>query len=62
MQLAGLDPAKKYHVKEINLYPGTASPLDENKIYTGEFLMKVGINPHVNGRRQSVVLEISEAK
>jgi len=62
VQLAGLDPAKKYHVKEINLYPGTRSPLDENKVYSGDFLMKVGINPQVNGRRQSVVLEIDEAK
>ena len=62
VQLAGLDPAKKYHVKELNLYPGTSSPLDENKAYSGDFLMKVGINPQVNGRRQSVVLEINVAK
>ncbi|HTE11398.1 MAG TPA: alpha-galactosidase, partial [Chitinophagaceae bacterium] len=62
VQLAGLDAGKKYHVKEINLYPGTSSPVDENKIYSGDFLMKVGINPHVNDRRQSVVLEINEAK
>jgi alpha-galactosidase len=62
VQLAGLDAAKKYRVKEINLYPGTSSLLDENMIYSGDFLMKVGINPGVNGRRQSVVLEIKEAK
>jgi len=62
VQLAGLDPAKKYRVREINLYPGTSSPLDENKVYSGDFLMKVGINPQVNSRRQSVVLEINEAK
>ena len=62
VQLAGLDPAKKYRVRELNLYPGTSSPLDENKVYSGDFLMKVGINPQVNSRRQSVVLEINEAK
>jgi alpha-galactosidase len=60
--LAGLDAAKKYHVKEINLYPGTSSPLNETLVYSGDFLMKVGINPHVNGRRQSVVLQIDEVK
>jgi len=49
-------------VKEINLYPGTSSPIGENSIYSGGFLMKVGINPYVNGRRQSVVLEITEVK
>ena len=62
VQLAGLDPAKKYRVRELNLYPGTSSPLDENKVYSGDFLMKVGINPQLNSRRQSVVLEINEAK
>ncbi|MEO5593038.1 MAG: alpha-galactosidase [Chitinophagaceae bacterium] len=61
VQLAGLDPVKKYSVKEINLYPGTSSPIGEN-IYSGDFLMKVGINPYVTGRRQSVVLEITEVK
>jgi alpha-galactosidase len=62
VQLAGLDPVKKYTVKEINLYPGTTSPVDEKLAYSGDFLMKAGINPHVNGRRQSVVLQIDEVK
>ena len=60
--LAGLDASKKYRIKEINLYSGDKSPLDDNKIYSGDFLMKVGINPQVNGNRQSVVLQIDEAK
>ncbi len=62
VQLAGLDPVKKYRLKELNLYPGTSSPIDENLVYTGDFLMKAGVNPHVNGRRQSVVISISEVK
>ena len=62
VQLAGLDPSRKYRVKEINVYPGVSPALDENIIYSGDFLMKVGLNPHVNGRRQSVVLQIDEAK
>jgi alpha-galactosidase len=62
IQLKGLDPTKKYTVKEINLYPGTHSPFNGSKIYSGDFLMTVGINPNVNTRRESVVLEVEEAK
>jgi alpha-galactosidase len=60
--LNGLDPQKKYAVKETNLYPYTKSMIDSNKIYTGDFLMKVGINPNVNLQRTSVVLELTEIK
>jgi alpha-galactosidase len=58
--LNGLDPKKKYTVKEINLFPGTTSTIPADKVYTGDFLMKVGINPNVNLKRTSVVLEINE--
>jgi len=58
--LDGLDPAKKYKLKEINLYPGKTSPILSDKIYTGDFLMKVGINPNVNLLRTSVLIEINE--
>ena len=59
--LAGLDAEKKYRVKEINLFPGTKATIDETKIYSGDFLMKVGINPNVTLERTSVVLEINPA-
>ncbi len=62
IQLNGLDAAKKYKIKEINLYPGTVSSINSNQVYSGDFLMKVGINPDVNGKRTSVVLEINELK
>lgn len=62
IRLNGLDAKKKYRIQEINLYPGTRSPIAAGQVYTGEFLMDVGINPDVNGRRTSVVLEISEEK
>jgi alpha-galactosidase len=62
VKLDGLDAGKNYEVKEINIYPGTRSPLAEGKIYSGDFLMKVGINPSVNLRRTSVVLEVNEIK
>ncbi|WP_367755746.1 alpha-galactosidase [Flavobacterium sp. WC2430] len=60
--LNGLDPKKKYTVKEINLFPGTTSSIASDKVYSGDFLMKAGVNPNVNLRRTSVVLEITEVK
>lgn len=60
--LDGLDPKKKYTVKEINLYPGTKSSISSEKVYTGDFLMKAGINPNVTLQRTSVLLEINEVK
>jgi len=62
IKLKGLDAAKKYTVKEINLYPGTTSVIAPNAIYSGDFLMTVGINPQVNGRRTSVLLMVDEVK
>jgi alpha-galactosidase len=32
------------------------------KVFTGDFLMKVGFNPNVTLKRTSVVLEINEVK
>lgn len=58
VRLQGLDPAKRYRIRELNLYPGTQSPVDETVVYSGEFLMKVGFNPDVLAWRRSVVLEI----
>ena len=60
--LNGLDSKKKYAVKEINLYPGISSSIKGENIFTGDFLMKVGFNPHVTLQRTSVVLEISEVE
>jgi len=56
--LKGLDAAKKYKLREVSLYPGTKSTIDADKVYTGDFLMKIGFNPDVNARRSSVVLQI----
>jgi alpha-galactosidase len=60
--LNGLDPRKKYTIREINLYPGTKSTIPAEEVYTGDFLMKVGINPDVTLRRTSVLLEVTEVK
>ncbi|WP_244228298.1 alpha-galactosidase [Mucilaginibacter kameinonensis] len=59
VRLKGLDPNKKYRVKEINLYPGTGSVLgNEDLTFTGDFLMNVGINPETNTYHTSVVLQL----
>jgi alpha-galactosidase len=60
--LKGLDPQKKYQVKEINLYPEVNSALGYDQTFTGDFLMTVGVNPRVNSKRASVVLQLDEVK
>jgi alpha-galactosidase len=62
IRLKGLDPEKKYSVKEINLYPGNNSSIGNNLTFTGDFLMTVGINPDVSSGRTSVVLQLDEVK
>lgn len=56
--LQGLDANKKYKVTELNLHPNQKSPFDKAAVYSGEFLMNLGLNPHVNLGRTSVVLSI----
>lgn len=60
VQLKGLDPEKKYSIKEINLYPGTQSSLSSDLVLSGEELMSVGLNPDVNGKRTSVIIEVTQ--
>ena len=57
--LKGLDASKMYMVSEINLYPGT-KPTVSTAVYSGNFLMTVGINPGVREGRTSVVIEVME--
>lgn len=57
-RLQGLNPAKQYKVKELNLYPETRTPIKEDQTYSGEFLMTAGFNPAVSARRTSVIIEI----
>ncbi len=60
VKLEGLNPSKKYSIKEINVFPGTKPIYDGESVYSGEFLMKIGINPKLNHQRSSVVIEINE--
>jgi alpha-galactosidase len=60
--LKGLDATRRYRIREINLYPGTSSSLHFDGTYSGEYLMRVGIDPQVNSHRSSVVIELKEDK
>ena len=60
VKLQGLDPARRYRVKEINLMPGAGSTLPENdKTFTGDYLMKVGLDLFSPDRYKSKVVELS---
>jgi alpha-galactosidase len=60
VKLEGLDPNKKYRVKEINLYPGISSRLFRTEqTYTGEVLMNNGLHVSSNTALTSAVIEIT---
>lgn len=59
--LNGLNADKKYRVKEIDLPEGTQSHCPESgHIYTGDYLMTVGIHAPLNGDGSSAVFELTE--
>jgi alpha-galactosidase len=55
IRLEGLDPAKNYRVKEINKYNQDDK---EEQIYSGDFLMNIGINSRVSLWNPSAVILI----
>ena len=60
VKLQGLDPHKSYKVEEINLMPDTKSTLAANgKVFSGDYLMKVGLNVFGFAQTQSHVLELT---
>ncbi len=62
VQFKGLNPALTYRLTEINLYPGAKSSIETTKVYTGDFLMKIGFNPIVNSGRPSVAIRLDAVK
>ncbi len=45
VRLQGLDAQKQYKIEETNLMPGAKSTLPDNgKTYSGDYLMKIGLN------------------
>ena len=60
VKLQGLDANRMYTVKEINLMPDTKSALDcDGQQYSGDFLMKVGLNILTPNTATSHVLELT---
>lgn len=60
LKLQGLDAERQYRVKEINLMPGKKSELEVNdKVYSGDYLMKIGLNVLKAATMNSAVLEIT---
>ena len=60
VKLQGLDPMKKYKVKEINMMPGVTSRLSEDgNVYSGDYLMKIGLDAFTGSRMNSKVIELT---
>lgn len=63
VRLEGLDPSKKYKVKEINIMPESKNTFEESgSVFSGDFLMKIGLKVSSSKQESSVVLEIIEAE
>jgi len=60
IQLRGLDPDKTYKIQEINISPDSRRPNFENgRVYSGDYLMKGGLNIGSAVPLTSTVIEIS---
>ena len=58
---AAIDPNKKYKVQEINLMPGQKSTLvTDGGTFSGDFLMKIGMNVFSTAHARSKVIELTE--
>lgn len=60
VRLEGLDPLKKYKVEEINIMPQAKNTFEASgNVFSGDFLMKVGVKVSSAKQESSVVLEIT---
>lgn len=60
VRLQGLDPDRNYKVEETNLMPGARSSLSANgKVYSGDYLMKVGLSVFTTGQMRSRVVRLT---
>jgi alpha-galactosidase len=61
VMLQGLDPAKTYKIQEINvLSDARRSNMESGRNYSGDYLMKIGLNIGSASPLTSTVIEISE--
>lgn len=61
VRLQGLDATKMYKVEETNINLRQTF-MESGKVFSGDFLMKVGLEVSANNSLNSVVLEITEVK
>ncbi len=60
VKLKGLTPSRMYKIEEINLMPGIQSTLKQNgQVFSGDFLMKVGLEVFGFTPKQSHVIELT---
>jgi alpha-galactosidase len=59
VRLQGLDPVKTYAVQEINQFPGIRNILSGKSLYTGDYLMNVGLTVSSSLPLTSTVIEIT---
>ncbi len=55
----GLDPARRYTVRELNPAPGRAALAQEGKTFTGEELMRDGVIPGCSKTLEASAIELS---
>ncbi|WP_080904146.1 alpha-galactosidase [Parabacteroides sp. Marseille-P3160] len=61
VRLQGLSPEAQYRIEEINLMPGQKSNLPANQqTYSGDYLMKVGLDVFTTGKTHSRIIELTE--
>jgi alpha-galactosidase len=59
VKLEGLDPSRKYKVKEINIMSESKNTFEESgNVFSGDFLMKIGLKVSSSKQESSVVLEL----
>ncbi len=60
VKMEGLDANKKYKIKEINIFSGgSAQSPEDGKVFSGDYLMKIGLNVSASQELSSTVLEIN---
>ena len=63
VKLQGLDPHKRYKVEEINLMPDARATLPAHrKVFSGDYLMKIGLDVFGFKPMQSHVVELTEVE
>jgi len=56
----GLDPARRYIIRELDPAPGRAALPQEGKVLTGEELMRDGVVPSCSKALEACVVELGD--